>query len=55
MFHSDSSYINARFYRLGIAYISALLILLNLLVVPLPESLYDQHLQGILKVGYKNE
>lgn len=55
MFHSDNSYINAWFYRLGIAYMSALLILLKLLVVLLPESLHDQHLQGILTVGYKNE
>jgi len=34
---------------------SVLLILLKLLDVLLPESLYVQHLQGIVKVGYKNK
>lgn len=55
MLYSDNSYINAWFYRLGIACLSALLILLKLAVVLLPESLHDQQLQGILEVGYKNE
>lgn len=34
---------------------SALLILLKLLVVLMPESLHDQNFTGVLKVGYKNE
>lgn len=58
MFDSDNSYINARFYRLGIAYTNALLILPNLLVVLLPESFYminSYKEQGILKVGNETE
>lgn len=55
MFHNDNSYINSWIFRLGIAYMSALLILLKSPVVLVPESLHDQNFAGVLKVGYKNE